>query len=136
MKSKLLLFILLAALVMVSGCADEQADSDDVMETQPMTPTAEEDEEESASAVAAQEYGVKLDYTYFSPAELEINKGDTITWRNNNKQKTYTLVSNERLFVDQVMKYGNVYHYTFENRGTYNFSEANTPEMTMTVNVR
>lgn len=136
MKSKLLLFILLAALVMVSGCADEQADSDDATETQPWTPTAEENEEGSASAVAAKEYGVRLDYTYFSPAELEINKGDTITWRNNNKQKTYTLVSNEGLFEDQVMKYGNVYHYTFENRGTYNFNEANTPEMTMTVNVR
>ncbi|MCQ6961702.1 cupredoxin domain-containing protein [Methanolobus chelungpuianus] len=130
------MFIFLIALVIVSGCTEEQAESDDTTE-QPIAPAVEENaEEESASAVATQEYGVRLDYTYFSPAELEINRGDTITWRNNNKQKIYTLVSNEGLFENQVMKYGNVYHYTFENRGTYNFSEAETPEMTMTVNVR
>ena len=137
MQNRWLLIILVIALVMVSGCTDEQAEAEDTTEGQSEIQADEQDTEDSpASAVEAAQYGVRMDYTYFSPAVLDINRGDTVTWRNNNKQKVYTLISEDGLFGEQEMKYGNTFYYIFENGGTYIFSVKDTPEMTMTVNVR
>ncbi len=137
MKSKWLLFIILIALVMGSGCADDQTEADDMTEGQAQTPAEEQEVSEApVSAVASEEYGARLEYFGFVPEELEINRGDTITWRNNNKQRVYTLISDDGLFDDQEMKYGNTFYHIFESSGTYTFSVADTPDMTMTVNVR
>jgi plastocyanin len=137
MKSKWLLFIILIALVMGSGCADDQTEADDMTEGQAQTPAEEQGVSEApVSAVASEEYGARLEYFGFVPEELEINRGDTVTWRNNNKQKVYTLISDDGLFDDQEMKYGNTFYHIFESSGTYTFSVADTPDMTMTVNVR
>lgn len=137
MRSKWLLFILLIALVIVSGCAEEQADSEDAAAGQVQAPANEEETDgEAASAVGAVQYPVRMEFFGFKPAELDINRGDTVTWRNYNQQKVYTLQSDDDLFEKQEIKYGNLYYHTFEDRGTYTFSIENAPEMNMTVNVR
>jgi plastocyanin len=137
MQNRWLLIVLVIALVMTSGCADDQAETEDTTEGQTGITAEEQNAEDApASAVEAMQYGVRMDYTYFSPAVLDLNRGDTVTWRNNNKQKVYTLISDDGLFGDQEMKYGNTFYHIFENGGTYSFSVKDTPEMTMTVNVR
>ncbi|WP_292463704.1 hypothetical protein [Methanolobus sp.] len=137
MKSKWLLFIILIALVMGSGCADEQAEADDMTEGQTQASSEEQEADEvPMSAVESAKYMASMEYYGFVPLEQEINRGDTVTWRNNNKQKVYTLISDDGLFDDQEMKYGNTFHHVFESGGTYTFSIADIPDMTMTVNVR
>ncbi|AFV23766.1 hypothetical protein Mpsy_1559 [Methanolobus psychrophilus R15] len=137
MKSKWLMFIILIALVMGSGCADDQTEADDMTEGQAQTPAGEQEADGAPmSAVESAKHMASMEYYGLVPPELEINRGDTITWRNNNKQKVYTLISDDGLFDDQEMKYGNTFYHIFESSGTYTFSIADTPDMTMTVNVR
>ncbi|MDP2216259.1 MAG: hypothetical protein Q8J68_03100 [Methanolobus sp.] len=137
MKSKWLLFIILIALVMGSGCADDQTEADDMTEGQAQTPADEQEVSEApVSAVESAKYMASMEFYGFVPPEVEINRGDAITWRNNNKQKVYTFISDDGLFDDQEIKYGNTFHHIFESSGTYTFSIADTPDMTMTVNVR
>ena len=137
MQNRWLLIILIIALIMVSGCAEEQAETEDTTEGQSEIQAEEQNTEDApASAVEAVEHGVSMEFYGFKPDVLDINRGDTVTWRNNNKQKVYTLISDEGLFGDKEMKYGNLFHRVFENSGTYTFSIKDDPEMTMTVNVR
>jgi len=137
MQNRWLLIILVIALVMVSGCADEQAEAEGTTEEQSEIQAEEQNTEDApASAVDAVEHGASMEFYGFKPVVLDINRGDTVTWRNNNKQKVYTLISDDELFEDQEMKYGNLFYHVFENSGTYTFSVKDTPEMTMTVNVR
>ena len=137
MQNRWLLIIAVIALVMVSGCADEQAEAEDTTEGQSEIQAEEQNTKDaSASAVEAVEHGVSMEFHGFKPDVLDINRGDTVTWRNNNKQKVYTLISDDEIFENKEMKYGNLFYHVFENSGTYTFSIKDTPEMTMTVNVR
>jgi plastocyanin len=133
MQNRWLLIILVIALVMISGCAEDQTEADDAT-AQSQEP--EDEQDGSETSVESVQHSASMEFFGFVPTTLDINKGDTVSWRNNNKQRVYTLISDEEIFENQEMKYGNIFYYVFENSGTYTFSVKDTPEMTMTVNVR
>lgn len=136
-KWLILITILMLAGVLVSGCTDSQ--SEDTTEAQTEETVEEqtevEAEEEEVTVGEPEEYAVRMEYYGFVPAEMEIRKGDIIAWRNYNKQKVYTLVSDDGLFDDQEMKFGNMYNHMFDEKGTYTFSVKDVPDMTLTVTV-
>jgi plastocyanin len=58
-----------------------------------------------------------------TPESLEIQVGDTVTWKNYHRQKMpIILVSKDNLWEPQTIYYGKIFTYTFQNTGTYTFS--------------
>lgn len=135
-KWLILIIILLLACVLVSGCADstEEADNgEDIEETTSFDDVAEE----SVPIGEGKDYGVIMEYYgMMKPSELELNRGDTIAWRNGKPQGTYVLISDNGLFEDQEMDHNDVFTYEFTESGTYTFSVRDVPDMTLTVTVR
>ncbi|MDQ1274665.1 MAG: hypothetical protein QG610_237 [Euryarchaeota archaeon] len=80
-------------------------------------------------------YLVRLKDYLFIPSELEINTGDLVVWRNY-EYVLFTLTSEEGLFEDQRLGYGNTFNYTFDETGSYNFSVSGYPNMQMTITVK
>lgn len=80
-------------------------------------------------------YLVRLRKYVFIPSELEINTGDLVVWRNF-EDVLFTLKSEEGLFNDQRLGYGNAFNYTFNEKGSYNFSVSGYPKMQMTITVK
>ncbi|HJH31083.1 MAG TPA: hypothetical protein C5S50_02600 [Methanosarcinaceae archaeon] len=62
-------------------------------------------------------------YRVSLPSQFEINKGDTVVWRNRQDPKRLlTLVSEDGLWEDKNLVYGRTLVYTFNESGTYNYS--------------
>ncbi|SFM68438.1 cupredoxin domain-containing protein [Methanolobus profundi] len=133
-KWLILITILMLAGVLVSGCADNAEDT--VVEEEIEETVAEDVEEDVAPIGDGQDFAVRMEYYgMMKPSELELNRGDTIAWRNYKPQGTYVLVSDDGLFEDQEMDSNDAYSYTFTESGTYTFSVIDTPDMTLTVTV-
>lgn len=131
-KWLILITILMIAGVLVSGCADNTEET--VVEKETVT---EDVEEEVAPVGDGTDYGVTMEYYgMMKPSELELNRGDTVAWRNGKPQGTYTLISDDGLFENQVMDHNDAYSHTFMDSGTYTFSVEDVPDMTLTVTVR
>lgn len=133
-KWLILIVILMLVGVFVSGCADNAEDTavDEAEE-------APEDVVEDSEPIVGepQDFAVRMEYYgVMKPSELEINRGDSIAWRNYKPQNTYVLVSDDGLFEDQEMDSNDVYTYTFTESGTYTFSVKDVPDMTLSVTVR
>ena len=72
-----------------------------------------------------------------TPRVIEIEKGETIEWRNLQRPKNpIALVSDDGMWEDQTIYYGKVFSYTFEESGTYEFADANNQYITGTVIVK
>jgi plastocyanin len=135
-KWMILITILMLAAVLVSGCADNADDTAMEEETVEETTVTEETVDDAVTATEGKDYAVRMEYYgAMKPAELELNKGDTIAWRNYKPQGTYTLVSDDGLFEDQEMDSNDAYSYTFTESGTFTFSVVDTPDMILTVTV-
>lgn len=80
-------------------------------------------------------YLVRLREYVFIPSKLKINKGDMVVWRNF-EDIIFTLTSEEGLFEDQRLGYGNTFNYTFNETGSYNFGASGYPNMQMTITVK
>ena len=135
MTKKLLIFVAILMLVgvLVSGCTDSQ--NEETVEA-----SAEEqetvDETESVTIGEPEEYAVRMEwFKVMKPSELEIKIGDTVVWRNYKETGFYYLISDDGLFEEQEMKFGTMFPYTFEESGTYTFSERENPDMVLTVTV-
>lgn len=98
------------------------------------------DEEEAGTVQPAgtepETYLVRLRNYLFIPSELEVNIGDIVVWRNFEESSVFTLSSEEGLFEDQRLGYGNTLNYTFSETGSYNFNVAGYPNMQMTITVK
>ena len=69
------------------------------------------------------------------PSELNISRGDTVSWWSDKRQGNYVLVSEDGLFPDEILSYRVPFTYTFNETGTYRFIVKNIPEMNATVRV-
>ncbi|MEZ5335773.1 MAG: cell surface lipoprotein [Methanolobus sp.] len=131
-KWLILITVLMLAGVLVSGCADN-TEEETVVEEE----TVSEDLVEEAPAGDGIEQAIRMEhYGMMKPSEVEINRGDTLVWRNYKPQNTYVLVSDDGLFENQEMYVHDTYTYTFMSSGTYTFSVEDYPDMTLTVTVR
>lgn len=81
-------------------------------------------------------YLVRLEDFNMIPPSLEINTGDTVAWRNFQESTVLFLSSNEGLFTDQRLGYGQTFVYTFTQPGTYSFNVEGYPRMQMTITVK
>jgi plastocyanin len=69
-----------------------------------------------------------------TPSVLEVYAEDTVTWRNLQRPKfPVVLVSDEDLWDDETIYYGKIFSYTFDEPGTYTFSDKNNERLSGTV---
>jgi len=94
---KELLIILLAAIILISGC--NQQTTDEVSEIKDNT--------------------IVINNFAFEPAELTVNTGTTLTWINNDNA-VHTIVSNG-LFESKVLNKEEKFSFTFTKPGSYNY---------------
>lgn len=72
-----------------------------------------------------------------TPGSIEIDAGETVTWRNLQRPKfPVVLVSDDGLWEDQTIYYGKIFTYTFEEPGIYTFSVANNAAIKGTIVVK
>lgn len=72
---------------------------------------------------------VKIDNFSFSPANLEIKAGTTVTWTNAD-DIPHTVVSNEKIFKSKVLDTDQKFSFTFDKPGTYPYFCSLHPKMT------
>ncbi len=133
-KTLIVLLMLILTSVFFAGCIGD--DEPVIEETIPVideTPEEVEVEEkpveepevvEELPAVDPQTYTIRMEYFLVRPEILEINKSDTVVWRNSqqNPARIFTLVSKDGLWENTNLVYGRTLIYTFNESGTYNYS--------------
>lgn len=85
------------------------------------------------NTVSAKTYNISIANFAFSPASLNINKGDTVVWTNNDSVPHQ--ISGNSLN-GQVMNKGQTYSFTFNDTGTFNYHCAIHPSMTASITVQ
>jgi amicyanin len=91
---------------------------------------AEAEPQQAAAAV-----DVKIDNFIFSPQELTVAAGTTVTWTNRD-DIPHTVVSTEKVFKSKVLDTDDKFSYTFSKPGTYPYFCSVHPHMTGTVVVK
>jgi plastocyanin len=81
----------------------------------------------------AEELKVTIDNFTFSPAELKVKVGDTVTWTNHD-DIPHTLVSAGK-FRSKAMDTDNTFSFTFTNAGDYKYFCSLHPHMTGMIKV-
>lgn len=100
-------------------------------------PTEEATPRQTAGEVQSSENSVVIRGSVFYPEALALNKGETLVWKNLNKPKhSFTLMSDDKLFGDQIIGYGRGFSYTFNEAGNYSFKLKEAPETKLVVTVR
>lgn len=72
---------------------------------------------------------VKIDNFSFTPAELKVPAGTTVTWTNGD-DIPHTVVSTDKIFKSRVLDTGEKYSFTFASAGTYPYFCSIHPKMT------
>jgi len=82
-------------------------------------------------------YLIRLANYRASPSNLEIKKGETVAWMNQqeNPKRNFKLVSQEGLFEEATLVYKRAFTHTFNETGNYNFIIIGQPKMNVSVSV-
>jgi plastocyanin len=71
----------------------------------------------------------------FSPKNVTIVEGDTVTWLNADNN-THQVLAGHGEFVSPILKRGQKYSFTFHAAGTYHYSDELHPKLTGTITVK
>ena len=83
----------------------------------------------SFGAARAEDSKVTIDNFTFTPVELKLKVGDTVTWTNHD-DIPHNIVSDEKSFKSKVLKTDETFVYTFSKPGTYTYLCGLHPQMT------
>jgi plastocyanin len=152
MKKIIILLIVISLLGL--GCTtqdttdqDEQVpvngeDNQSAEDIQPAEDVDEEDNVSEANDTELEEYTPKTHYIlinsfYIGSKVREINRTDTVVWRNQKKEPgVFTLKSEDGLWEDQRIPYGRTFKYTFNETGNYSFYIPPYSGLNMTIMVK
>ena len=88
-----------------------------------------------SSSVSAEDYDISItDDKDFSPGELTINVGDTVTWTNDD-DSPHTVTADDGQFDSGNMGEGATWSFTFTEAGTYDYKCNYHSSMTATITV-
>jgi plastocyanin len=79
--------------------------------------------------------GINIYGSGFSPKNVTITEGDTITWTNRDNANHQVLASKGE-FVSPILHQGNHFSFTFRAAGTYRYSDELHPSLTGTIVVK
>jgi plastocyanin len=143
--------VLLAALAMLAPAAGAQPmynPQDQMMQPQeqqmqapaPSAPAGPADQytAPSTTTAAAQQQGqettVSIQDFFFSPAQITVQPGTTVTWMNNG-QAPHTVTADDGSFDSETLQPGQSFSFTFANAGTFSYFCEIHPFMTGSVTV-
>jgi len=142
MKGNILVLLLVFVFLFASGCAGKDAGPASDESNTPAQEAGVTEQKGNVPLGAGDEHIVRLEnYGVAKPSELEVPKGDLISWRSDKRQGNYVLISEDGLFSDETLSYRVPFVYTFNNTGTYRFivkdisETSNMPEMNVTIRV-
>jgi plastocyanin len=136
MKGKILILFVVLVALFISGCAEKNTTPAPVDSNNSMPKAVITEQTENANSGSGTEHIVRLEnYGVVKPSELDIPKGDLISFWSDKRQGNYVLVSEEKLFPDEKLSYRVPFKYTFNEAGTYRFSVKDIPAMNLTVRV-
>ena len=78
---------------------------------------------------------VKIDNFSFTPAELKVPVGTTVTWTNGD-DIPHTVVSTDKVFKSKVLDTGDRFSFTFAKAGQFGYYCSLHPHMTGTIVVK
>jgi plastocyanin len=137
MKGKSLILLIVLVFLFASGCAEDSGPAPEDSNSSVPEAGAAVQSEENASSKLGEDHIVRLEnYGVIKPPELEISKGDTISWWSDKRQGNYVLVSEEGLFPDEKLSYRVPFTYIFNEIGTYRFIVKDLPDMNATIRVK
>lgn len=110
---KHLLFLLLVAVVLVSGCVSYGS-----------RPSAQPPANQTPPAVNA----IRIIAFEFSPQAAMIKKGTTVTWTNQDSV-SHTVTSDSGAFASGQLSNGGTFSQTFNTAGTFDYHCSNHPSM-------
>ena len=84
---------------------------------------------------AASDVTVKIDNFTFSPADLTITPGTTVTWINND-DIPHTIVETEKTFRSKALDTDDKYSFTFTTSGEFSYFCSLHPHMTGKITVK
>ena len=125
---KTCLILALVVLFLIAGCSTltqtSNGNKQSYIINQSKNQTSSEkpmEEEPPLQEPASQTYSINIKSYAFSPVELKIKKGDTVTWTNNDAvSHTVTSDSGSELNSDALPQ-GESYSHTFNAQGTYEY---------------
>ncbi len=80
------------------------------------------------------EHVVKIDGLKYTPAELDIEAGDTVVWEMESSGMPHDVVSDDGLFASELMTEGE-FRFTFDEAGEFGYHCTPHPPMTGTITV-
>jgi len=136
MKKNSLILLMGLIFLFASGCTESnESVPDDSNSSVPEAESALQSENNTTSKLG-EDHIVRLEkYGVVRPSELELSKGDTVSWWSDKRQGNYVLVSEEKLFPDEKLSYRVPFTYTFNEIGTYHFIVKDLPGMNATIRV-
>ena len=137
MKGKILILFVTLVFLFASGCAEkDNTPVPDDSDTPIPEDNAEIQPKENISSKSGEDHIVRLEnYGVVRPPELNISKGDTMSWWSDKRQGNYVLVSEDGLFPDEKLSYRVPFTYAFNEPGTYRFIVKDIPGMNSTITV-
>ena len=87
------------------------------------------------AAAATSDVTVKIDNFTFSPADLTITPGTTVTWINSD-DIPHTVVETERVFRSKALDTDDKYSFTFTTSGEFSYFCSLHPHMTGKITVK
>jgi plastocyanin len=88
----------------------------------------------AATAKSSATVNVSITATGFTPDEVRVKPGDTVTWKNNDTGK-HQVVSDTGVFKSPVLKPGESYSYTFDTESSYSYHDGLKTSSTGAVHV-
>jgi plastocyanin len=88
-----------------------------------------------AGAAPAATISVKITKTGFTPSNVTINFGDTVTWHNSDTAD-HQLVADDGTFASPILKAGKDYSFAFKRAGTFRYHDALKPSLRGRVTVK
>lgn len=147
MKKKTLFlpaFFVLPALLAVGGCSSNQTSSPYQNQTppaaqqSPQTPPSQMPQSQTPSQQTPSQANtsmVTIENFAFSPSNVTIKKGNTVTWTNKDSA-THQIASDTGAFQGSAISQGQTYSFTFNDTGTFPYHCAIHPTMKGTITVQ
>lgn len=78
---------------------------------------------------------VEINNLSFGPSSLEISKGTTVTWKNNDLV-THTVISDNGQFASPEIPSGGTYQFLFDETGTFTYHCSVHPQMNGSITIK
>ena len=144
-KTIVVLLMIMLTSVLFAGCiGDDESDIEEIPIAINETPaevieeTPVEEPVEELPVIDPQTYTLRMENRMVKmPSPLEINRGDTVDWKNlQDPKRMLVLVSDDNLWDNYSISPMQKFTYTFNKSGTYNFSVTNIPKMSGSIVVK